>query len=69
LVSSGTVCEEVAGSAGIAVNGRDVEEIAIGIRELWQSKKSMGIEEAEHILRDYIDCSAQAKKLRKLIEG
>jgi len=69
LVSSGTVCEEVAGSAGIAVNGRDVEEIAIGIRELWQSKKSMRIEEAEHILRDYIDCSAQAKKLRKLIEG
>jgi glycosyltransferase involved in cell wall biosynthesis len=69
LVSAGTVCEEVAGSAGIAVNGRDVEEIASGIRNLWQSEKSMRIEEAEQILRDYIDCSAQAKKLRKLIEG
>ena len=63
IVSEGTVCEEIAGAAGITVNGSDIESIGNGICKMIYEDIPVSDAQTDQIQRKYCDCKQNGQLL------
>ena len=64
LVSKGTVCEEIAGPFGVAVDTRDILQISAGIRELLGKPAVMDTKASSGGRSFFWDCERSGRELR-----
>ena len=64
LVSKGTVCEEIAGPFGVAVDTRDILQISAGIRELLGKPAIMDTKASSGGRSFFRDCEHSGRELR-----
>ena len=68
VVSARSVCAEIAGFAGIQVNGLMVDDIERGIKELIEHEIPLSLDEIEEIVGEFMDCNRQSSELGKLLQ-
>jgi len=69
MVSQGTVCEELAGQAGVVVDGQAIQSIAEGFRRLKAKNLQQVRDRAREITDEYGDCRRIGARLRTVILG
>lgn len=69
LVSKGTVCEEIAGPMAVAVNGRDVNDLAQGYRRLAAFDATCIGVDVDAVRERIVDCKTSARRLGEALEG